>query len=147
MKITQKPVRLVAGMLLAAAAVITSSCGRERGGPAFCRVSGRLFCDGQPAKNALVVLHPISQNGRCGGCPVGNVDHDGVFVPRTIVGDYVYEGLAPGEYKVAITWPEKASDYSSDKLKGRYADPNKSGIRLTVSDGRPKLRDIDLTLE
>lgn len=65
-------------------------------------------------------------------------DLDGKFTISTYESG---DGVPPGNYVVTFAWQEfniMSREYSGkDKLNGRYSDPAKSTITLTVEDGKP----------
>ncbi|MEW4568595.1 carboxypeptidase regulatory-like domain-containing protein [Tautonia sp. JC769] len=122
-------------------------CSRETDGearPPLVPAEGRATVEGAPAIGARVMLHPTDPElVGLGLFPHGTVDDSGAFVLST------YEqadGAPAGRYRVTVTWPDL--DYRPrsplereelalggsppDRLRGRYADPDLSGLELTI---------------
>ncbi|WP_169977893.1 carboxypeptidase regulatory-like domain-containing protein [Tautonia rosea] len=105
---------------------------------------GRVTVKGVPATGAQIMLHPSDPELIALGLfPHGTVDESGVFALST------YEqtdGAPAGRYRVTLTWPDLDYQPKSplereelalgvsppDRLKGRYADPEQSGLELTI---------------
>ncbi len=71
---------------------------------------------------------------------------DGAFAISTFEeGD----GVPAGDYVATFTWGKLnmiSMSYEGDRLKGRYADPKKSKIKVTVVEGEPTdMGKIELT--
>ncbi len=57
------------------------------------------------------------------------------------------DGAPAGEYLVSVTWPEAVADGGDpesggdpgDRLGGRYANPETSGLRVTIEEGSNQL--------
>lgn len=110
-------------------------------------VTGRITVGGQPAAGARVVLHPLNAEVKQAGLyPYGVADANGTFYLTSYVrGD----GAPPGEYQVSVVWPDEAYVPKSpqeaeeirmggqppDRLKGRYATPEKMNLKLVVERG------------
>jgi hypothetical protein len=95
--------------------------------------------DGQPCDGALVVFHPQDAGKVNDPKPVAIADAEGKFIVRTMTAD---DGAAAGEYGVTIVWnkPDKEAKLSlsseggggSDRLGGRYGNPNSPQLKATV---------------
>jgi hypothetical protein len=110
-------------------------------------VTGRITVGGQPAAGARVVLHPLNAEVKSTGLyPYGVADANGTFYLTSYVrGD----GAPPGEYQVSVVWPDETYVPKSpqeaeeirmggqppDRLKGRYATPEKMNLKLVVERG------------
>jgi hypothetical protein len=69
---------------------------------------------------------------------------DGKFELRTFrPGD----GAPAGEYKVTVSWsgPPSADGSATDRLRGRYATPEKTELTATVADAPNELQPFELT--
>ncbi|WP_339907372.1 hypothetical protein [Symmachiella dynata] len=102
-------------------------------------VSGNVTVRGEPAYGAYVLLHPVGDVGLTkGNKPFARVGEDGVFNVTTYD---TSDGAPAGEYKVTVIWPEnpEARGPSPDRLRGRYATPDKSVLKVTVEESNPKL--------
>lgn len=128
--------RLFAAILVM---TVAASCGEE--GPyqkETIPVSGRILVDGKPPGSLIQVLaheeggidkeHPTVTQG--------TVAEDGTLSMTTYT---TGDGVPPGEYVLTFTWQEFqpfSMNYGGpDKLNGRYSDPKKSEITLTVKSG------------
>ena len=106
--------------------------------------SGKLTINGSPAVGAIVGLHPVSGDfDERGTRPAGQVKQDGTFEFSTYgTGD----GVPVGEYIVTINWPQNPAgpDPGEDRLQGKYLQPAKSPLRITVKEGGNTLDPIAL---
>ena len=97
-------------------------------------VSGIVTVDGEPVFGVNINLHQST-----GGDPIRTVttDDKGSYCWSTHVN---CDGLEPGEYKLTFTYTPKSKPKGrgEDLLKGRYEDPQKSEITLSVQKGTPK---------
>lgn len=108
---------------------------------------GQVYVDDKPAEGARIEFHPVG--GLDTAQPTvtaATVNKDGSFAASTYeVGD----GVPPGEYQLSFTWPKLnpiSMTFEGDKLNGRYADPAKTDVKMTVESGKPlDLGRIDLT--
>ncbi|MCC6123996.1 MAG: hypothetical protein IT426_03465 [Pirellulales bacterium] len=115
-------------------------------------VAGGVRFQGKPAAGAEVIFHPLS--GPAKGTrlrPNGRADEFGKFALGTYrAGD----GAPAGEYRIGVVWPgplpnaapgdSEASHGGPDRLRGRYGDPEKSGLKATVSDSNNELPPLEL---
>jgi hypothetical protein len=100
----------------------------------------------KPAEGAFVQFVPAnaapgSQDPR----PHATVGKDGSFQ----LGTYEEaDGAQAGEYVVIINWPggvlPDGREEPEDKLHGRYADPARSKLRVTVKEGPNDLAPFNL---
>ena len=136
--------------------VLLPACGSDRL-PTY-PANGRVLCDGRPAVNAEVVLHPVAPSeGARVVRPHGRVDREGRFGLTTFQrGD----GAPAGTYRVTLRWPQPRPGASPldpdpenarggpDQLHGRYRDPDTSGLTLAIEPRPNKLAPIivDLTV-
>ncbi|WP_152098116.1 hypothetical protein [Lacipirellula parvula] len=75
------------------------------------------------------------------------VEADGTYRPSTYVNG---DGVPQGEYVVTVAWPryvefDGQQIASDDQLQGKYADPEKSTLRVTVNGTSGEIAPIDLT--
>jgi hypothetical protein len=80
--------------------------------------------------------------------PHGIVEPEGIFQLKTYRDG---DGAPAGDYRVTIEWPSETPRSRSDpgdagstptgpdRLRGRYANPETSGLRATVTDGENEL--------
>jgi len=132
--------RSPAGMLALLAATLTfSGCG---GGSATSRpqyaVHGKVLHHGQPAAQAIVVLHPVNQSDPPLFPPRGVTGPDGAFV---IGSRLTADGAPAGEYAVTVVWPEEQNPKNPpentppDRLKNRYNDLKHAKWHVRVAAG------------
>ena len=131
----------------------TSGCGGD-GRETVYPTTGKVIVNGQPAAGAQVVLFPVDEILRASDhpLPTGVTDENGVFT----LGSYaVGDGAPAGEYLVTIVWSvEVISDPNNpetppavDRLQDRYAEPDQSGLQVTISAGPTELEPFDLNLQ
>lgn len=120
------------------------SCDKSR--VAVYPVRGEVLCQGRAAAGAFVIFHPITESELVQRMrPHGIVGPDGTFHLKTYRDA---DGAPAGDYQVTIEWPAVDPRYPSDssdseneltgpdRLRGRYANPNTSGLRATVARGK-----------
>jgi hypothetical protein len=108
------------------------------------KVRGKVLYDGQPIKGATVALHPKNQTQANAFHPTGVTGEDGVFILST----QNDAGAEAGEYRVTVVWYDESAELADkstqrmggmpdrpDRLKGRYADPEKSGLTAVIKPG------------
>ena len=139
-----------------AAAVVLTLAGCGGGDGKYVPVIGKLEVGGQPAEGAQVTLVPANAStNEQGSHPTGLVEADGSYKLSTYDPSRrkTYEGVAPGKYKVTITWipPLHAGEKTDqkqrpvDKLGGRYLDPQRSTFEVTVKDEPTELATIQVS--
>ena len=133
--------------------VFVAGCSRVSG---FNPVEGKVLWRGKPAAGARVIFHPILETPNQLQ-PSALVEADGSFHLKTWNpghrGDPA-DGAPPGEYRATIDWldfsrkasppKDKLKGYAEDKLKGRYADPKRSSLQVTVKEGENVLPPFEL---
>lgn len=122
--------------------LLFAGCGEPKGGPRLkvVPIQGEVFVDGEPALEAFVHLHPktdhiMPREGQVIASK-GQVDASGKFVISTYI---QADGAPPADYDITITWNEATGIMRNqwegpDRLKGRYADVEKTEFHLTVPD-------------
>lgn len=134
-----RPGRMVSALLITAS-LLALSCARDSR-TAVHPVRGTVTFQKKPATKAIVVLRPVAPGSPNDPLPHGEVGTDGTFRIGTFgAGD----GAPAGEYVVTITWPEARTDPSgdevtTDRLKGRFADPARSPWKVTIKEGENEL--------
>jgi len=141
-------------VVLLTSMLVATGCGDGR--VAVYPARGTVRVDGQPAAGARVILHATKYEpieGQTVPIPTATAANDGTFVLTSFdEGD----GAPAGEYDVTITWPmlqdsaatdPEAQGPSIDRLRGRYADPDTSGITVTISEGDNVLEPFELKLK
>lgn len=121
-----------AAPLLGAAALtlILTGCGDGLPRPYTCK--GVLRINGQPAKDARVILYYTGSWGEKTILPMAWTEDDGSFVLST----YKFgDGAPAGDYEVTVSWPHYRNprgEDGADRLQKRFADPKTSGLRVHV---------------
>jgi hypothetical protein len=96
-------------------------------------VSGKVYYRGSPAVGAEVVFHPAESTARKS---FGRVETDGTF---RLTSYHAFDGAAPGEYQVSITWhppaPVGGGEQGANLLPQRYARRETSKLTATVKAG------------
>lgn len=104
-------------------------------------VSGKVLVEGQPAAGATVVFYAtdIEIRGPHTPIPKAEVQPDGSF-RLTSFGEG--DGAPLGTYNVTIEWREPIPEGVNremhtprDRLGGKYANPEQSGLEATVAEG------------
>jgi hypothetical protein len=113
-------------------------------------VQGKVLYQGKPAKGALVVFYPKGNDSLTAIPATGVAGEDGTFA----LSSGQNAGAVAGEYVVTVTWPEEPKDSTKismeppppppDRLKGRYANRETSGLSATVKSGTNQLEPFDL---
>lgn len=141
--------RTVMIFLAAAFAVATfasGSCARKPPRVRVYPVHGKLVVDGVPATRAIVYFHPNCPIPGANPLPFGVVEPDGTYRPATYVAN---DGLPVGEYRVTVVWPRYVAFDgqeipSDDRLQGKYADPSRPVLTVTVGSKNNELPTVDL---
>lgn len=144
MSLESKPFRLA----LCIVASALSGCGAEKGSdlPRCYPVSGQVLIDGQPAVRAMVSFHSQTP------CPDGKAyggqtftDDEGRFRMTTFAAG---DGVPSGDYAVTVvaTWISKDGQDVGvpDLLKGQYANPEKSPLKVQVEKSPLELKPFEL---
>jgi hypothetical protein len=125
------------------------SCSRSSPGRPVFPVHGQVLLEGKPVANVLVAFHPVGAWGADENRPYAETDRDGRFTLST----YGFQDGAPaGEYKVALrdlrgegegaeVQPDEASPRKPrpNRPPASYANPETSGFRVRVHEGRNEL--------
>jgi hypothetical protein len=133
--------RSAAALALLAAA---GGCGDGKQRMKLYPVEGKVLVDGQPPSNAVVVFFPDSPWADVNAdYPRAGVKEDGSFKVTTYRSG---DGAPPGSYRVTVDTSSRAEglEKREDPLKGRYRDPDKSGLRADVAEGDNSLPVFDL---
>jgi hypothetical protein len=128
---------------------LLSGCGND-GRLDVYPVTGTVTQKGQPIQGAKVVFFGQEEHLKAAGVPIpeGETDASGKFALKTYEeGD----GAPAGTYKVSISWMEVVrpsedpeATVEQDRLKGRYVDPEKSGLTATVAEDDTELPPFEL---
>lgn len=125
----------------AALLAIVAGCGPQQQGPErlpLVPVRGTVTLNGVPAPRLTVKFHsqetPQGEAAIYAANPSAMTEGDGTFAVST----YVHgDGVAPGTYAITFEWltyNRLQNSYGApDKLDGKYADPETSEFKLTVT--------------
>jgi hypothetical protein len=102
-------------------------------------VKGEVTVDGKAAALVRIELHDVKGfDTKSPTIPHGITDDQGKFEILTYD---LADGAPEGEYTATFTWQELKimgqEMESPDKLKGKYATPEKSTIKVKVEKGKP----------
>ena len=101
--------------------------------------------DGQPAPDAQVIFHPAGGENfdERGARPTGRVKADGSFALTTY---HPGDGAPAGRYLVTVYWAQNpaALEPSPDRLHGRFLDPAKSTLEVTIEEEPTELPQFEL---
>lgn len=112
-------------------------------------VSGRVLVKGKPAVGAEVAFYGVDDRLMSPEAPFprGIVQEDGSFELSCFESG---DGAPAGNYNVTVVWkygdsddPE-VRDQMPDRFRGRYSDPDKSGISVDVRPEPNMLDDMEL---
>ena len=112
--------------------------------PPLHPATGTLTINGKPAEGALLVFHPAAgrEFDARGTRPRATVEADGTFEVTTYQSG---DGAPAGDYRVAILWfadPDSSSPW--DRLGNRYANPDRTDIRVSITEGVNELKPIEI---
>ncbi len=148
--------RILGLAVCAISCVLISGCGGEKIPPLFA-VSGKVTYNGKAVPGATVMFFPPIKpavKGKKDDAPTvaprrlkGYTDDDGNY--ELSWGEDHDEGVPAGSYKVAISSVEYEPGDDEDKpqvnkLPGKYANPETSGLTATVKDGGENTFDFKL---
>jgi hypothetical protein len=105
-------------------------------------VRGQVYLDGAPVPGAYVAFQSVTSSSvRADGL----VEGDGAFRLSTYT---AYDGVPAGEYRVSVAWRKPFRDGAGkpgpNLLPARYADAEKSGLRVQITEG---VNDVVLELK
>jgi hypothetical protein len=131
-------------------AILCSSCARPAQKP-LVAVQGRVLFEGKPVPHALVVFHPLAEEGAQPVRPRGQVAEDGSFKLTSYA---THDGAYPGKYRVTVEWwltrataktPEGANLPPTNRLPTRYGKAETSGLLARIDEGTHELPTFNLT--
>jgi hypothetical protein len=104
-------------------------------------MQGKVFYQGKPAEGAQIAFIPLENAGPKTPRPGAIVKSDGSFRLSTFVS---YDGAPAGRYAVTVIYrsaQRKVDDENRgpDLLRGRYADPNTTPLKIDVKRGSNNL--------
>jgi hypothetical protein len=115
-------------------------------------VSGEVRLNGSPAKGITVVLRPVDKSKfKWQEIPQAITDESGKFSIHTYTST---DGAPAGEYLVGIALMDAVSEEGEDQVRRdvnsprfptKYADPEKSGLRVKVDTKATALPPFELT--
>jgi hypothetical protein len=130
--------RRIVAAAMASMLLILAGCG-DGGRLPLYPATGTVLVDGRPARGVEVRLHPVDRVGDLDAPrPFASSGEDGGFR----LGTYLKgDGAPAGRYKVTLFWSDRPprSDPGDDLLGGRYADPARSALEVTISEGDNRL--------
>lgn len=143
--------RVVGGILALLMVSSGLSCHHQSvpGRPVY-PVHGQVLLDGKAVPNALVVFHPVEKWGAEENRPRAQTDSEGRFTVSTYG---THDGAPAGEYKVTISELREAGEQTDDGSPAKrspnpppvlYANPETSGLRVTISERRNDLEPFRL---
>lgn len=146
--------RVVVGLTTWLLVLAGLSCSRSGPGKPVFPVHGQVLLEGKPVANVLVAFHPVGEWGAAENRPYAETDRDGRFTLSTYGSR---DGAPAGEYKVAIRdlrgegeGAEAPVDEASpskarpNRPPAQYANPETSGFRVRVHEGRNELEPFQL---
>ncbi len=157
-KLRQQGAGLARGLVLFAAMGLVASSGCGGDGKLACYpVKGTVIVDGKPADGATVMFVPVGGSEEFNKQrPFSQTDASGTYELRTFKpGD----GAPVGDYNVMIRWlsttsqsaeadPDRGSGPAAvDRLRGRYFDPEKSGLSAKVEKGPNVIKPFELSVK
>lgn len=123
-----------------------AGCSKDNRLPVF-PVKGTVSVQGIKADNAQLMLHAVDPKSVEGLAtrPMAIAGADGTFAVTTYV---TGDGAPAGEYIVTVEWRNKAEGAFDagppDKLRGRYANPMSSPLRVKVEKQPNELAPFEL---
>jgi hypothetical protein len=127
--------------------LILTGCGKKNG-IAVYPVKGTVRHAGAPAAGAKVVLYAIDRQDATIPFPTGIVQSDGSF---TLTSYSEGDGAPAGAYNVAVEWHEpipagtnRETFTPHDRLRGKFANPERSNLKATVEAGDNELPPFEL---
>jgi hypothetical protein len=138
-------------MLACVTMLVLPGCGGS--GSSLVKAKGKVLVDGTPASGAILLFHPESSNG--GNVASAIADESGMYSPLTGVD----EGIAEGEYRVTVVWPDPKFKGGSegvkfgvgeskdppDLLKGKFVAKDKSKLTVSVSKSNAELKPLEIS--
>jgi hypothetical protein len=126
--------------------VCLASCSNPYGDHPPYPTTGQILVNGKPAEGARLVFHHLGDWGNKSIVPQAMTKEDGRFTLTTYqMGD----GAPAGEYRVVVEWPayRRGRNIGPDRLQGKFANPDSSGLTAHVEKGKNELPALDLKAE
>lgn len=126
--------------------VVICGCSGNTDGLTKFPVQGSVKVNGETHEGMIVRLfrNGEAKEGRNAGSPVGTTAADGIFRLST---NGQNDGAVVGEYKVTIVWPQSNEPPLLDRLRGAYANAEKSTIIVKVEARKNVLSPIEINVE
>lgn len=132
--------------------VLVLCCSSCSPGKRFYPVRGQVLADGKPAGGVTVILYPADDPDPVHPLrPSGIAQADGSFeINSYLVKDRVLKTGAPtGHYRITCVWYPPYMQLSPgvelpDKLHGKYANPETSGLQAEVPEQATELPPLKL---
>jgi len=134
-------------LLFLVLSLTTIGCSSEVARLPVVRLTGSATFQNAPAAGAMLVFHPqggesLTRQLR----PLATVQNDGSFTAYTY--DYG-DGLPTGDYAITVHWFRAGGDNEGDtqtsRIAAKYAKPETSGLKATITSGDNTLSPIVLT--
>ncbi len=136
--------RRLALIAFAVSACGLASCSKGDGRKPTFPVSGTVTDGTKGIPNALVILHPVGEDGPDVVRPRGTTGADGTFTLTTYDGN---DGAPAGQYRVAVTQVlagARPEDGPKNRLPEKYGSPKTSNLTAEVTAGRTVLKPIEV---
>ncbi|HEX5470953.1 MAG TPA: carboxypeptidase regulatory-like domain-containing protein [Lacipirellulaceae bacterium] len=112
-------------------------------------VSGKVLFQGKPAAGFRVAFYPIKELPGPQFAPSAMTDANGEFHLQSYQPN---DGAPAGNYAVTFTWPQEVPNRDDpgdapnivDRLHGRFSDPKKSQLNVTVHKGENTLQPFNV---
>jgi hypothetical protein len=111
-------------------------------GPPVLPVGGTIIVDGEPAAGVTVRFVAVDAPGAA--APAFVTGSDGRFTAAAPGSDV---GVAAGTYRLVVYWlaTPPGGGMPVDRLFGRYADPDRSALKVAVDPTNPDIGTFSLT--
>jgi hypothetical protein len=102
--------------------------------------------NGRPAPGAVINFRFVGDMGKDPFAPLATAGEEGRY-RMTTYGSY--DGVPPGDYLVEITWPvyRRRLGDGPDRLGGKYAKAESSGVKAHVIEGENVLPAFELKVD
>jgi hypothetical protein len=109
-------------------------------------VSGRVLVNGKAAQRVVLVFHLAGNNDEKCIMPEGVTDAEGRFFLSTYGNK---DGAPAGDYYITAIWKPSGGGIRNreDRLDGKYADPQSSGLTAHIERGKNELKPFELQAE
>jgi hypothetical protein len=109
-------------------------------------VRGKLLINSKPAADADIMLYHQGDWGETRIEPYAHTKADGTFALSTYAEN---DGAPVGEYNVRVTWPIAGGGPRGgpDRMQGKYADPRKTPLKVTINKETTELPTFELTAD